>query len=294
MLQQLLPPDDPTPRYRIRERALPGGEVVAYRDDPYSDRIRCDHPDVDDGEALGRALLEEARRKGRTRVVLLAPARLADGARAAGLRPEATMPGFYRGEDDCAVLGQALTAARGRPSDPDAARWVDDLVRTHRDDDAARGRTLPDTERATEQDARAIASLLNASFTYYPTPSGVPEVIADQLAEGIPFRVARGAEGQVVACASADLVRTARTAELTDCATRPDHRGQGLMQALLRGLLDDLRELGYPTAFTLARARQPGVNLGFLRVGFRYRGRMPQSCRIGDGIEDVNVWSRRL
>jgi hypothetical protein len=66
------------------------------------------------------------------------------------------------------------------------------------------------------------------------------------------------------------------------------------MQAILLDLMDDLRELKYPTAFTLARARIPGVNLAFHRLGFELCGTMSQSCRIGEGIEDMNVWSRSL
>ena len=82
--------------------------------------------------------------------------------------------------------------------------------------------------------------------------------------------------------------------ELTDCSTQPEYRGRGLMQALLTDLMDDLVQLGYPTAFTLARARIPGMNLAFQRLGFELQGTMAQSCRIGEGIEDINVWSRSL
>ena len=87
-------------------------------------------------------------------------------------------------------------------------------------------------------------------------------------------------------------MRGAKTAELTDCATDPAHRGRGYMQQILLGLVRDVDALGYPTVFTLARARVPGVNLAFQRLGFELRGRMAQSCRIGDGIEDMNIWSR--
>ena len=66
------------------------------------------------------------------------------------------------------------------------------------------------------------------------------------------------------------------------------------MQALLGDLMDDLRGMDYPTAFTLARATVPGVNMAFARLGFRFRGTMPRSCRIGEGIEDMNIWSRSL
>ena len=183
-----------------------------------------------------------------------------------------------------------LNPERGTPADPGAAAWVDALV----DQAGPPERRSPvRTERADSRDAPAIAALIAGSFSYYPTPSGVPSYVAKQIREGIPFRMARdGAE--LVACASADLVPEARTAELTDCATRPDHRGQGLMQALLADLMEDLRQMDYPTAFTLARAKEPGMNLVFRRLGFTWRGRTPRSCRIGDGFEDVNVWSRRL
>ena len=66
------------------------------------------------------------------------------------------------------------------------------------------------------------------------------------------------------------------------------------MRAILTNLMEDLVEMDYPTAFTLARARIPGVNVAFQRCGFKLRGRMSQSCRIGEGLEDMNVWSRRL
>src|SRR5690606_19040109 len=110
----------------------------------------------------------------------------------------------------------------------------------------------------------------------YPTPSGDPDYLAEAIEDGIPFRIAEH-HGEPVACASADLIRSARTAELTDCATRPEHRGRGLMQFILDDLLADLRALGYPTAFTLARAAIPGVNLAFQRLDFQLRGTMPQS-----------------
>jgi putative beta-lysine N-acetyltransferase len=162
----------------------------------------------------------------------------------------------------------------------------------------AKGDPMPppegiETRRATLADAPALAELLGETFEHYPTPSNDPEYVAQQLRDGTPFRVVEDGE-QIVACASADLLRDARTAELTDCATRPQARGQGLMRRLLADLMDDLRDLGYPTAFTLARARIPGVNVAFSRLGFELRGTMLQSCRIGDGLEDMNVWSRAL
>ena len=103
-------------------------------------------------------------------------------------------------------------------------------------------------------------------------------------------RVMRDASGSVVSCSSAELTRSALVGELTDCATAAAHRGAGLVTRLLRALLADLRAMGYTGAWSLARAGEIGMNIAFAQLGFRFCGRMMQSCRIGDGMEDMNVW----
>jgi len=222
--------------------------------------------------------------------VVLAPTAVAEGLETVGFVPEASMPGFYEGERDCEVLRLALDGERSTLANPKEVARVDALLAASR---PPKPPPAVDTVAATEEDASAIAALLGETFSQYPTPSGDADYIAEAIADGTPFRFVRD-HGEVVACASADLVPLARTAELTDCATRPSHRGQGLLRVLLSDLMGDLRRMDYPTAFTLARARVPGVNLAFQRLGFALRGRMTQSVRIGAGIEDMNVWSRAL
>lgn len=273
------------------ELALETDLVVTAHDDLYSDRLRCDHPSpTADPVALGQALIEAAVERERGRVVVMAPARLADGLAEAGLRTEATIPGFYRGEEDCAVAGFWLDPARARS--PSAVGEVLEIIEARRGE-PPRARPPVVTTRATVEDAVEIAELIGETFAEYPTRSDDPEYVAQCIEGGAPFRLVRDGD-EVVACASADPIASARTAELTDCATRPAARGRGLMQAILTDLMGDLREMDYPTAFTLARAQIVGVNLAFQRLGFELHGTMVQSCRIGDGLEDMNVWSRRL
>ncbi len=283
-------PTDPTPRSTPLTLTMAGDQTVTVRNDGYSDRIRCDHPKVTNGKALGEALLASARRHRRGRVVILASSTLRAGLEEAGMVFEANMPGFYRGQWDCSVLGYALDPKRATSSDREAVAYVDKLVM---ENPPAKPRPRIKTIRALPEHATDLAELIAATFEHYPTPSGVPAYIEAQIREGVPFRFVK-LDGRMVACASADLVREAKTAELTDCSTRPDQRGGGFMQAILNDLMQDMREMGHPTAFTLARACIPGVNLAFLRLGFELRGRMIRSCRIGSGMEDMNVWSRRL
>lgn len=270
---------------------LSSREQVTVKDDFYSDRIRCDHPQTTDGERLGAALRVAAAERGRGRVVVLAPESLGAGLAAAGFFREAIMPGFYEGRLDCHVMGAAPDARRRCPSNVIETRRVDALLR--RRTPAKQVHEHVPTHRATAEDAPAVARLIADCFDYYPTPSGVPDFIATEIGGGTIFRIVRDG-ARVVACASANLVGSARTAELTDCATHPDQRGRGLMQSILADLQGDLRAMGYPTAFTLSRASVAGINLAFQRLGFAWHGRMIRSCRIGDGLEDMNVWSRRL
>ncbi|TNF37051.1 MAG: putative beta-lysine N-acetyltransferase [Deltaproteobacteria bacterium] len=290
-MNALLSPTDPTPRTEPIDIALPTGEQVEAVLDFYSERVRCDHPQATDGAALGDALREEAEMHGSGRVVVLAPDPLVAGLEATGYTCEAVMPGFYNGQEDCAVLGLALDAQREALGDEAAVARVEQILEAKR---GTLGAVVEvDTRRAEVSDAESIAALIAETFSQYPTPSGDPDYIARAIESGVPFRTVE-ADGRVVACASADLVRDARTAELTDCATLPSFRGHGFMRAILADLMGDLEQMGYPTAFTLARAVEPGINVAFQRLGFELRGRMVRSCRIGGGLEDMNVWSRRL
>ena len=275
-----------------------GAPPVHVRDDVYSDRLRCDHPGSSGGASLGQSLLAAAERLDRGRVVAFVRPTVEDGLKQVGFEREGLIPGFYGGELACAVMGAYPDASRGDLAHPREVAEVKALLAVREGQvtakaDAPPARPRIETRRATVEDAGAIAALLDETFAAYPTPSGDPEYVAAAIAEGTPFRFVE-ADGQVVACASADLIPDARTAELTDCATRPSHRGRGLMQNVLLDLMDDVRSLDYPTAFTLARARIPGVNLAFARLGFTLHGTMRQSCRIGSGIEDMNILSRRL
>ncbi|MFT5586160.1 MAG: putative beta-lysine N-acetyltransferase [Cognaticolwellia sp.] len=279
-------PDDPSPR----GSDIDLGRGVSARDDVYSDRIRCDHPNAGvSARWLVARLREMARERGRRRLVIFCGRSMAEALFVEGLELEASIPGYYAGSEACFVLadwpGGTLQV------DAEALAPVDELIAGA----VAKRRSgaVVKTRRAGLADAPAIAALITQCFEHYPTPSGVPSYVAQAIMDGIPFRVV-DQEGAVVACASADLVRAAHTAELTDCATRPDFRGRGLMQALLLGLMEDLSALGYATAYTLARAQEPGMNIAFKRLGFEWNGRMVSSCRIGSGLEDMNVWSRVL
>lgn len=146
---------------------------------------------------------------------------------------------------------------------------------------------------ATVDDAAAIAELMDATFDDYPTPI-TTGIIREQI-ETVSnvFRVMLDENGRVVASASAEIDHDRRSAEMTDCATRPDQRGAGHMAALLEALAVDVkRDLGITDLYTLARADEVGMNCVFGKLGYNYTGRLVNNCRMPNGWESMNIWCR--
>ena len=146
---------------------------------------------------------------------------------------------------------------------------------------------------AEPDDVPALSMLLRATFSDYPVPLD-PDTLGTAIAEKANlFRCVFDVYGALVAAASAELDHTRASAEMTDCATDPSHRGRGLMAYILWCLEQDVRDrFGITDLYTLARADEPGMNCVFSRLGYRYTGRLVNNCRMPNGWESMNVWCR--
>lgn len=156
--------------------------------------------------------------------------------------------------------------------------------------------TLPEGYRcrtAGPADAGAVAALLQDTFSAYPSPLDLDTVRARLEADDCRYRLAVTAEGELAAAAAAEIDLERRSAELTDCATVPEHRGAGLMAYLLHRLERDLaHEMDITDVYTIARADEVGMNCVFSKLGFVYTGRLVNNCRMPGGWESMNLWCR--
>lgn len=286
-----------------------GNNIVKVFDDPHSDRVRCDHPNTSQGKAIAYFLTGAAMCLGRSKILTMVEESMAKELVEQGFTLAGTMPGFYRGKKGCSVLTYNLDEARHQKAHPKEFSRVESLIEgvnqiedselteryTYLDDSTQDDSNVPEVKTilAMPSDSERIAKLIDKTFFDYPTPSHDANYVRSQIESGVPFRYVEE-DGEMVACASADLVPDALTAELTDCATSPTHRGKGYMVNILRDLMWDLEQKEYYSAFTYARARVPGINIVFKKLGFEYCGCVHRSCRIGDGLEDMNMWIRPL
>ncbi len=210
----------------------------------------------------------------------------------AGYRVEAQVPNFYNGTT--AGLFMARYPDPDRRIDPDA-ELVQEVLRAAQakagSAEEAAAAVAPEFEcRLTRpEDGEAMAELYRQVFQSYPFPIHDPEYLRQTMRENVVY-AGVWKQGRLVALASAEMDRAAGNAEMTDFATNPDDRGQGLAHVLLHKLEQLVAEKGIQTCYTIARATSFGMNITFAKSGYRFAGTLVRNTQISGGLESMNVW----
>lgn len=148
-------------------------------------------------------------------------------------------------------------------------------------------------KKCSYEDVDALASLYGKVFQIYPTPLNDPQYIRRTLDEGTIYYGFQ-TNGVIVSAASAEVNSFYKNAELTDCATLPEHRKHGLMKILLEKLEEELKLADIYCAYSIARSLSFGMNAALHQLSYSYRGRLMNNCYIFDKLEDMNVWVKNL
>lgn len=147
--------------------------------------------------------------------------------------------------------------------------------------------------KATKEESKLLSQLYQKVFKIYPTPLHQPTYIEKTMEEGTIYVAIKDGE-KIVCAASAERNSFYKNAEVTDCATLPEHRKNGLLKLLLMELERVLKREGYYCAYSLARALSFGMNAALQQLGYRYRGRLINNCYIFDKLENMNIWVKDL
>lgn len=156
--------------------------------------------------------------------------------------------------------------------------------------------------KATLNDAEKLSAFLTRIFPVYASPIDDINYVRTFLKdENYPFYVIEtnnntGEKQPKIVCAcAADIDVVQRCAEISDCATDSDFRGQNLLTYLiieLEKLL--LNERKIPFLFSLTRATIPAMNITIAQQGYKFTGRLVNNCKMGDGLEDMNIWCKPM
>ncbi len=150
------------------------------------------------------------------------------------------------------------------------------------------------TRIANTDDAIALSHLYRIVFQAYPTPIFDPDYVRYRMEDGMLVRAIWNRDGQIVSAASVEVCLEQLNGEVTDCATDPTYRGHGWTRILIDQLQQDCRERNLITLYALSRANVPAINTAFWDLGYQYRGRFMNNCRMDAGYENMNLWLKWL
>jgi beta-lysine N6-acetyltransferase len=213
----------------------------------------------------------------------------------AGYREEARIPRFFDGHTDVAFMSRFRITERSQISDEQrvAIEQALEVAEQKRDASAVRLETDCHIRRLDENDMSQLAALYRAVFRSYPFPIFDEGYLRQTMATHIRYFGAFDSN-RLAAASSAETDPEARNAEMTDFATDPDHRKKGLAVQLLRAMESDVKETGFATLYTIARAVSVGMNVTFARCGYQFGGTLINNTQISGNIESMNVWYKNL
>ncbi|AHM57577.1 ABC-type multidrug transport system, ATPase c omponent (plasmid) [Peptoclostridium acidaminophilum DSM 3953] len=208
-----------------------------------------------------------------------------------GFTEEGRIEGFFSGKDSyCMSFFTDEKRAISRKSD-EADKTIslcDEKRKSQPQRDA-----LYRIRTANPSDILQMTSIFKRIFETYPSPVFDAGYLLQTMSENVLFKIAEK-NSEIVGIASADMDAPNLNAEITDCATLPEHRGNGILSLLIMSLEDELISKGFKTLYSLSRAVNPGININLARLNYSYNGRLINNCHICGGYEDMNIWVKQL
>ncbi len=249
-----------------------------------------------DAEKIVPKLDELAECNGYTKIFSKVPARCTEAFLHAGHIKEGGIPRFYRSKEDAVFLGKFFDEGRKVSPQAEEIRKVLETAKQKAAEKSTVGKTV-DNEveivKCDPDDADEMAMVYSSVFPSYPFPIDDPDYIRRTMETHVVYYAARYADN-IVALSSAETDREASNVEMTDFATLPHWRGNGLSLKLLSKMEEDMSAQGIATAYTIARAISAGMNITFARAGYAFGGTLVNNTNISGSIESMNIWHKQL
>jgi putative beta-lysine N-acetyltransferase len=249
--------------------------------------------DGDYPEIVGQ-LNRLAASRGYSKIFAKVPALALQGFKEEGYLLEATIPGFFPNGNDACLLGKYLDASRREERKPQLIREI--LSAAEEQEPVSMPPLLPEGfcgRIAEEMDIMEMAGVYRRVFATYPFPIHEPAFLRSSMYDAtIYFGVWNGE--RIAALSSAEMDLPSRSAEMTDFATLPEYRGNGLALYLLQQMEEAMKSRGIRLPYTIARAYSFGMNITFARNGYHFGGTLTNNTNISGNLESMNVWYKQF
>jgi putative beta-lysine N-acetyltransferase len=247
-----------------------------------------------DMPAIVPVLEQLAREKGYEKILVKTPARNKDAFAKEGYDREAIIPRYFKDRDDAVFMAKYLSATRRRVRDDQRVSAVLSKVKRH-------GRTRSGKTHAPffkaricrPKDAAEMSRLYKAVFKTYPFPIFDPQYLIESINGRVTYFCIRQ-ENRIVAVAASEMDPDNQAVEMTDFATLPDYRRQGMAGCLLKTMENEMIHKGLKTAYSIAKSLSPAMNMTFVNNGYTYGGTLGNNTNIAGRIESMNIWYKHL
>jgi len=237
-------------------------------------------------------IINFAKKKGLGKIISNCRSLLLQTLRDRGFIVEGIIKGFFQGEHAYCVSyfidperKSTLSKAKG---DYILSQCVSESKQNH-----PLGKYNHRIRQADASDIPQMIKLFAKVFKTYPSPVFNRNYLEKVMLEQALYKVAEE-DGKIISVASADMDKLNLNAEITDCATYPEHRGKSIIQHLISAIEVDLLKKGFCTVYSLSRAVNPGINKTLSRLEYEYGGRLLNNCHICGGFEDMNIWVKKI
>lgn len=144
-----------------------------------------------------------------------------------------------------------------------------------------------------EDDISSLIQVYSTVFASYPFPIFQPDYILNTMKKNIVYFGAFTG-GKLISASSAEMDSESSSVEMTDFATLPEYRGNGLAVVLLNIMEKEMIKRDIKTAYTIARALSAGMNITFAKMNYTFTGTLVHNTNISGSIESMNIWFKNL
>jgi putative beta-lysine N-acetyltransferase len=260
----------------------------------FNNRVYLMQLNMDALDQVVPALDRVAAEKHYEKVIAKIPVNAWEAFQAAGYVTEALIPDFFCGQIDALFVAKYHSAQRKPVGKSESASRCLELI----ENASKASAEVVDTPQGVltachSDDAEEMGSHYGHIFNSYPFPIEDPSYLRRMMKSGVLYLGIR-VNGRLVSLAAAEIDRHHQTAEMTDFATLPEYRRQGMASCILTHLDASARRLGIRTGYAIARAGSLGMNCVFKKGGYHYAGILRNNTQIGGRIESMIVWYKRL
>lgn len=228
------------------------------------------------------------------KIFVKTPRRHQDVFTQSGYEQEASIPHYFKDGDDVVFMAKYLSAARSRVRN--RQNIIEVLALAH-ECDLDRSSHSPDrffrVEKCQPEDALEMSQVFKEVFESYPFPIFDPQYLIDSIHRHAAYFCIR-MDNRIVALAAAEIDPVNQTAEMTDFATLSEYRRRGMAGSLLKEMDVIMAGQGLRITHSIARSLSAGMNITFVKNGYRYGGTLGNNTHIAGRIESMNIWYKHL